>query len=106
MLRLGSFLMMIVLTAPMVRDCCVPIQHVFPCHEQGQTDDITCNANLQAITVNKPALDVRLSLAFDMPMLHQATPALASAILQIPTGTGRDNTPPTDIYIRTGALLI
>jgi hypothetical protein len=98
--------MMIVLTAPMVRDCCLPVQHSFPCHEQKHTDDITCDANLQAITANKPTLAFRLSLAFDMPVLHQARPTLPSAIQQIPTRTGHEAAPPTDIYIRTRALLI
>jgi hypothetical protein len=106
MFRLGSFLMMIVLTAPMVRECCLPVQHSFPCHEQKHTDDITCDANPQAVTVSKSALDVRISLAFDMLRLHQATPASASAIGQIPARAGLDASPPTDIYFRTGALLI
>jgi hypothetical protein len=106
MFRLGSFLMMIVLTAPMVRDCCLPVTHSFPCHEQKHTDDITCDVNLQAITVTKPALAVGLSLAFDRAAFHQAMPELASAIRQIPLRTGLNASPPTDIYIRTGALLI
>ena len=106
MFQLGSLLMMIVLTAPMVRDCCLPVTHSLPCHEQKHTGDITCDPNLLATTVNKPPLADRLSLALEMLALHQASRSLATPIRQIPPRIGPDDSPPIDLYIRTGALLI
>jgi hypothetical protein len=105
MLRLGSLLMMILLTAPMVRDCCLPVAHVLPCHESKQRDDVTCFTTLQAIAETKTALaasslDHRDAIADD---------AIFVVLTQTRRALGRVRLAPTlasDIYLRTCALLI
>jgi hypothetical protein len=106
MFRLGSFLMMIVLAAPMVRECCLPIVHAFPCHESKPTDDITCSASLQAIAETKAATGIRPSPVLVLPALYPVSLAFAVAELRTSARTDLNPSPPIDIYIRTGALLI
>jgi len=55
MSRLGTVLLMLLMTWPMVRDCCLPVTHALPCHESKPkpTDDTTCFSTQEAIAETK-----------------------------------------------------
>jgi hypothetical protein len=55
-LRLGSLLTILLLVAPTVRDCCLPVAQSQPCHESKHHTDVTCSAVRQAIADNKEAV--------------------------------------------------
>src|SRR5207249_10007191 len=57
MSRLGTVLLMFLMTWPMVRDCCLPVTHALPCHESKPkpTDDTTCFSTQEAIAETKTA---------------------------------------------------
>jgi hypothetical protein len=106
MFRLGSLLMNLALTAPLVVDCCLPVTHPLPCHGSKHTDDVTCSSNQQAIAETKATLGIDLSHDYELPIAHHATsaipiqtrgPAHRVTFYLLPNG---------DIYLRTGALLI
>jgi hypothetical protein len=108
MLRVGSFLMMmILLTMPMVRDCCLPIAHALPCHESKHADDETCFSNQQAIAETKGVVAFKITLNHWVPsvvVLHSDDFPLARLA---PNEVARAHTPDvTDLYLHTGALLI
>jgi hypothetical protein len=107
MLRVISFVMMILLTTPMVRDCCLPITHASPCHESKHTDDERCFSNQQAIAETKGVAAFKITLnhwfpsvvilhSGDFPLARLAAYEVARA--HPPNGT--------DLYLHTGALLI
>lgn len=103
--RIGTFAMMLLLGAPMVRDCCLPLTSAPPCHPSKQTDDMTCASSLQAITQNKAAA-VRLFVADRLPVTCGAESMLLPAVSRpLEKNTA---SPPLlrDLYLRTGALLI
>jgi hypothetical protein len=62
MLRVCSFLMMILLTTPIVRDCCLPVTQVSPCHESKHTDDEKCFSNQQATAETKGVVAFKITL--------------------------------------------
>jgi hypothetical protein len=107
MLRVGSFLMMILLTMPMVRDCCLPIAQPLPCHESKHADDMACLSNQQAIAETKGVVAFKITIdhwfpsvvvfhSEDFPLVRPA--AYEAALQHPPDGT--------DLYLHTGALLI
>jgi len=106
MLRITSFVMMILLTAPMVRECCLPVTHALPCHESKQTDDVTCASNQQAITESKTVAALRSSIVSTQPVTNFAAPERITEIRAAENVFEVAYPPPTDIYLRTGALLI
>src|SRR5438046_8915270 len=55
MSRLGTVLLMLLMTWPMVRDCCLPVTHALPCHESQPepTDDTTCFSTQEASAATK-----------------------------------------------------
>ena len=57
MSRLGIVLLMLLMTWPMVRDCCLPVTHNLPCHESKPkpADDATCFSTQEAIAETKTA---------------------------------------------------
>ena len=57
MSRLGIVLLMLLMTWPMVRDCCLPVTHNLPCHESKPkpTDASTCFSTQEAIAETKSA---------------------------------------------------
>src|SRR5437667_11912671 len=57
MSRLGTVLLMLLMTWPMVRDCCLPVTHNLPCHESKpkHADDATCFSTQEAIAETKTA---------------------------------------------------
>ena len=57
MSRLGTVLLMLLMTWPMVRDCCLPVTHTLPCHESKPKplDDSTCFSVQEAVAEAKTA---------------------------------------------------
>jgi hypothetical protein len=103
----GSFLMMFVLAVPMVRDCCLPVIHSGPpCHESTHRDDATCASNEQAVAETKTTLVVSSSIEHTRPIVDLADPGTVQRIRLTADAFGFVYTPTTDIYLRTGALLI
>jgi hypothetical protein len=103
-LRLGSLLIILFLTAPMVHDCCLTVTQVQPCHESRHHNDVTCSARLQAVAENKtavtPSVTSQLFIAayWNTAALTETRCVIHHAIL-VPL-------PVNDIYLRTGTLLI
>src|SRR5262245_41848538 len=106
MVKLGSLLMVLLLTVPIVRDCCLPVVHTPLCHESRRTDDVTCSSNQQAITETKTAItgNTLLDCEFRIPddvfaavlaQSHHAAERTAGPAITTP-----------HLYLRTGALLI
>src|SRR5437773_11188255 len=71
MLRIGSLLMMILLTAPIVRDCCLPIAAPLPCHQSHRdsrpASDMSCAATLQAVSETKAGMTIKHWIVFRLP---------------------------------------
>src|SRR5262249_18378997 len=106
MLRLGSLLVMFLLTVPMVRDCCLPVTHGLPCHESKDADDETCFSNQQAIGEAKSGLSVSTSIDYQLPIADDVKSAMFTQIGLTLDRIHLVPTPISDIYLRTGALLI
>src|SRR5215510_2889284 len=104
MLRAGSLLMILLVTVPMVRDCCVPVTHLLPCHESEHGRDVACFSNQQAIAETKGAV-VSSSVDYPCPTVVDAKSAIVTHIRRAPE---RSTLVPTQtgISLRTGALLI
>ena len=106
MLRLGSLLMVFLVTLPVVRDCCMPVTQRLPCHETRHTDDVTCFSNQQAIAETKTALGVSSSIDYQGPIADDAKSAISTQIRRASDTVTLVPIPRVDIYLRTGALLI
>src|SRR5215510_7382887 len=106
MSRLGSLVMVFLVTVPMVRDCCLHVALWPPCHETRHTDDVTCFSNQQAIAETKTALGVSSSLDYQCPLADDAKSAIVTQIRRASDTVTLVPIPRVDIYIRTGALLI
>jgi hypothetical protein len=96
--------MMVFLAAPMVRECCLPVNQALPCHESRQTDDKECVSNQQAITETKSNL-ARITIECRLPLAAVYSEELAL------TGRPAERVPllyahAIDICLHTGALLI
>jgi hypothetical protein len=105
MFRLSSLMMILVMTAPMARDCCFEVTYVPPCHESRHTENVTC-PDQQAVAESKVALGVTSSEWIDLVTIHYPKP---DAFLL--NGPAVDKVAPlpmpsSDLYLRTGALLI
>ena len=104
-LRLGSMLMILLVTAPTVRDCCLPVTQDEPCHESKHDNDVTCSARQQVVAENKAA-------AVTTPVLDQfaiaadPTPRVLMEVRSMIFRTISVQLPANDIYLRTGTLLI
>jgi hypothetical protein len=98
--------MVVVLTAPLARECCLPVTQASLCHETKQNSDLTCSSNPQAIAVTKVALGLGLSRPYEAAIASEATFAFVLNNRVVSTTRGFGPTPPSDIYLRTGALLI
>lgn len=105
--RIVSFAMMFVVAGPMVRDCCLPLTNLPPCHHSKHTDDLTCASNLQAITENKTTYVLRVSVpSCDLPVAPPAGGAVSAMTSQASEQTTASLPPPIELYLRTRALLI
>jgi hypothetical protein len=106
MLRVGSLLMMFLVTVPMVRDCCLPATHLLPCHESKHSDDVTCFSNQQAITETKIAIGTESSIHYESAIAPDTKSAMLTQIRLELERITLAPTPIRDLYLRTGALLI
>ena len=104
-LRLGSLLFILLLTAPMLHDCCLPITQARLCHDSKHDDAVTCSVSLQAVAENKGAAVT--------PSVSNPFYIAAGGNLNVPAEArcrihraGLAPLPPNEIYLRTGALLI
>jgi hypothetical protein len=101
-----SFLILIVLIAPMVRDCCLPVIHNLPCHESKHADDEACFWSQQAIPQAKGTIAYQMTVEYRLPSIVLFSQYLttiryfANRVLLLARQDG------TDLYLRTGALLI
>jgi hypothetical protein len=106
MLRIGTFLI-ILLTTPLVRDCCLPVTQVSPCHESKHQNDETCFANQQAIAEAKGVVAFKITLNHWLPsvfILHSRDfPIVQITAYDVARSQRVDG---TDLYLRTRALLI
>ena len=105
MVRLGSLLMIFLVTVPLARDCCLPVAQLPPCHESKHTDDVTCFSNHQAIAETKTAL-------LDSSIDHRcgiSNDPISAILTQIQSASARVtlvSTPTDDICLRIRVLLI
>ena len=106
MLRIGSFLMMVLLTAPMVRDCCLPVAHALPCHQSDHSAEVSCFAEPQAIAESKNTAALKLSIEYGLPADSVLYWPIFDPMLCAAHAAGLPGLAVTDIYLRTGALLI
>ena len=106
MLRIGSFLMMVLLTAPMVRDCCLPVTHALPCHQSNHSAEVSCFAEPQAIAETKSNAAIRFSVEYELPADNAPFSPVFDPMLCAAHAAGLCALAITDIYLRTGALLI
>jgi hypothetical protein len=106
LLRLGSLVMVFLVTVPMVRDCCLPVTQRLPCHETQHTDDVACFSNQQAIAETKTALSVSSSIDYQCPIADDAKSAIFTQIRCASDTVTLVPIPTVDIYLRTGALLV
>ena len=106
MFKLGSILMMFLLTVPTVRDCCLPLVHTPQCHESKRTDDVTCSANAPAIAETKAAIGSNTTLDCAFRINEDVQSAVLNQIRSTPDGVPVTTIPTPDLYLRTGALLI
>jgi len=67
MLRVGSFLMMIVMAASMVSDCCLPTTHALPSDGSRHSNDEGCFWNEQAIAETKGTVAAGISTDYRLP---------------------------------------
>jgi hypothetical protein len=105
MLRIGSLLMIFFVTVPMVRDCCLPVTHLLPCHETKHDADVACLSNQQAITETKSAFEGSSAIDYLCPI---ADDSKSGVITQCRRASDRLTLVATDndIYLRTCVLLI
>jgi hypothetical protein len=106
MLRLGSILLIFLLTVPIVRDCCLPVIHTPQCHESKRTDDVTCSASEQAITETKAAFARNTTSDCELPVADETYFGVLTCTRSAPTPITALIIPSFDLYLRTGALLI
>jgi hypothetical protein len=107
MTRLGALLIILFLIAPMVRECCLPVTPTLPCHETRHADDLSCASNQPAIAVTKAAVGMGPSLlCYDLPATLDAKSAFPARHGWMADNVTPSPTPPSDLYLRTGALLI
>ena len=103
MLRFSSLLVIVLLTVPAIRECCLPSVQVLPCHGTSPGSDESCILNQQAI-VPVNSSDSALFIAVSRPIIVNrdgSDPLVALA--------GQPVLPHpfiSEISLRTGAFLI
>lgn len=109
MLRISSFLMMIVLATPMFSDCCFPIMQVSPDESEhsNHSNNEACFWNEQAIAETKGTVALRITFDHGLPF----TADLISETVGWDRQSAREvmRTRPQDgidLYLRTGVLRI
>jgi hypothetical protein len=106
--RVASLLMMLVLSVPMVRECCVPVTLPLPCHHQQPVNpnDATCAAAQTAIAETKMSLGAGSAGESICPTSEYPSSAVLAVLPFITGEIAHFTIPATSIYLRTGALLI
>ena len=103
-LRLGSLLTILLLVAPTVRDCCLPVTQSQPCHESKHHNEVTCSAVRQTIADNKEAVTTPVQGQF-----YIAADPIPTTLTEVRCAIHRAVSmplPENDIYLRIGTLLI
>ena len=99
--------MIALLTVPIVRDCCLPVVHTPRCHESKRTDDVTCSSNQQAITETRADIALNAAVDCELRSADNMNPAVRTHTRCAADRIAIAATPPSsDLYLRTGALLI
>jgi hypothetical protein len=104
MLRFGSLLVIVLLTVPMVRECCLPPAQVLPCHGTSPGGDESCVLNQQAIIPVDSSNVVSCIEVFSFPIIVNRDDSYPSADLAGQPVLPHPFIP--DINLRTGSLLI
>jgi len=103
MLRFSSLLVIVLLTVPTVRECCLPPAQVLPCHGSNPGTDEPCVVNQQAIIpIHSDAAS--FVAVFPFPIIVNRADSNPAADL-----AGQLIFPHpfiSDINLRTGAFLI
>jgi hypothetical protein len=105
--RVASILMMVVLSIPLVRECCVPVAVPLPCHHEQpiNPNDPACAAAQTAVAETKVSHGAVLRI--ESPALISDSSVLKTALsLFTSEEVAHPTIPATCIYLRTGALLI
>jgi hypothetical protein len=106
MLRVSSLLMMIVLAAPMVSDCCLPTTRA-PFDESKHSDDEGCFWSDQAIAETKGTVAARITVEYRLPfMALLISETLGSARHFKHEGELTRPQDGIDLYLRNGTLRI
>ena len=106
MVKLGSLLMVFLLTVPIVRDCCLPVVHTPQCHESRRIDDVTCSSNQQAIAETKTAFTGNTLLDCELRIPGDVFAAVLADSRHVADRTAGPAITTPDLCLRTGALLI
>ena len=106
MFRVASLLMMLVLAMPMLRECCLPTAQALPCHESKDTNDVTCSSNVQAVTESKATAAFIAAHHYEYRLADNPIPALLTQSRCVAKRTAVPTIPASDLYLRTGVLLI
>ncbi len=99
-------LLIVLLTAPMIRECCLPVTQASPCHETKHTEDVTCSSNQQALAPSQAVLGAGSFSDWELPLMHDGKSSLLTLAREVQRSIALDPTPRNDIYLETCALLI
>jgi hypothetical protein len=103
-LRFGSVLLILLLTAPMLSNGCLLATHTLPCHGS-KHNNVTCSAGQQPIAETKAAATNPIDSHFYLPA--DPNPAILSEVRSVIAGrVALAPRPANDIYLRTSTLLI
>jgi hypothetical protein len=105
MLRVGSLLVIVLLTVPAVRDCCLPPAQIVPCHGTSPGADQSCILNQQAIIPVTSSDGASWITVFPLPITSVYTEDQYSLAF-FAGGRTLPHVFIPDINLRTGALLI
>ena len=104
-LRIGSMLMILFLSAPIVCDACLPVIQPPPCHGPQHDEGLICNVGQQAVAAAKTVAAANPGLNQDYIAVAPAA-ALLTAVQRVSDPTTPASLPSNDIYLRTGSLRI
>ena len=104
-LRIGSMLMILFLSAPIVCDACLPVIQPPPCHGPQHDDGLTCNIGLQAVAAAKTTAAAAPGFNQDYIVIAP-TAAVLATVRHVSIPTTPASLPSNDIYLRTGSLRI
>jgi hypothetical protein len=103
-LRIGSMLMILFLSAPMVCGSCLIVTQTVMCHGPQHDEGVTCYVAQQAVAATKAVAAATPSLNQDYIVVAPA--AVLGTVRHVSEPTTLAPLPSNDIYLRTGSLLI